>query len=126
MNISVEIDDNKVCNFTTGAFAELNSQSKNMIENLIDEACRVEAGRRESDIRQEITQADVIDGAKFSKKNHHHKKSWLRILLKGLCPAIAIIPGFIYDKNDTTSIVWICLIIAFVSGATVYLIKYED
>ena len=60
MNISVEIDDNKVCNFTTGALAELNSQSKNMIENLIDEACRVEAGRRESDIRQEITQADVI------------------------------------------------------------------
>lgn len=74
MRISIEIEDNKVCNFTKGALQEFNSQSKKVIENLIDEACRVETVRREPDTRQEITQADVIDGARFSPKKPSAQK----------------------------------------------------
>lgn len=55
MRISIKIENNKVCNFTEGALQELNLQSKKIIENLIDEACRVEAVRREPNTRQEIT-----------------------------------------------------------------------
>lgn len=125
MRISIEIEDNKVCNFTEGALQELNSQSKKVIENLIDEACRVETVRREPDTRQEITQADVIDGARFSQKSHRHKRKLWKIVLRGLCPAVAAVSGFVFEKNDTTSVIWAMVILLIATSITIYLMM-ED
>lgn len=96
-----------------------------MIENLIDEACRVETVRREPDTRQEITQADVIDGARFSQKSHRHKREIWKIVLRGLCPAVAAVSGFVFEKNNTTSVIWAMVILLIATSITIYLMM-ED
>lgn len=73
MKFTIDIEDAKVASFTEGARTELIYRSKEMAKNLTDEACRVEAARRESNAKQEITQADVIEGARSTKKRPHRK-----------------------------------------------------
>ena len=125
MRISIEIEDKKVCNFTESAIKELNSQSKKVIEDLIDEACRVEAVRRESDTKQEITQADVIDGVRFSKKSHRQKKEKWKILIRGASPTVSAFAGFIFDKNNMTSVIGGMFLLLLAACGTIYLMM-ED
>lgn len=125
MRISIEIEDKKVCNFTESAKKELNSQSKIIIEDLIDEACRVETVRRESDIRQEITQADVIDGVRFSKKGHRQKIEKWKIIIRGACPTISAFAGFIFDKNSMTWAIGAMFLLLVAACGTFYLMM-ED
>ena len=68
------IDDSKVRDFSDGAKQELQTQSKIMIEELINEINRVERVRN-AGTATEITQSDVLEAVKeSSKKIHHHKK----------------------------------------------------
>ena len=111
--------------FYRRCFTRIKFTIEKVIENLIDEACRVETVRRETDTRQEITQADVIDCARFSKKNHRHKRKIWKIVLRGLCPAVAAVSGFIFEKNNTTSVIWGMVILLIATSITIYLMM-ED
>ena len=113
MNISIEIADDKVRFFSEDAKQELNLESKKMIENLIDEACRFEGARRDSTTKQEVTQADVKDAAKYSKRKIQHKKKWV-IICKGLCPLLMAIPGFVFNINNVYFVI-IAFIILFIA-----------
>lgn len=126
MKISINIDSTKVANFTEGARQELRSRSKKMIEDLIDEACRIEAARRGDEAQQEITQTDVMEGARLNRIWHRPKKKGWQCLLQGLCPAFGTIAGFIFNKDSMESIIVTMIIIVIVTALTIYLIMEEN
>lgn len=125
MKFTIEIEETKVTCFTEGARNELISRTEEMTKNLIDEACRVEAARRESNAKQEITQADVIEGARSTKKRPHRQKGW-QCVMKGICPAFAAIAGFVFDKESMCAIIFTMIVIVIVTALTIYLIMEDN
>jgi len=125
MKITIEIEETKVASFTEGARNELVSRSKEIAKNLIDEACRVEAARRESNAKQEITQADVIEGARSTKKRPHRQTGW-QCIMKGASPTLAAIPGFVFDKEKMGTIIFTMIIIVIVTAFTIYSIMEDN
>ncbi len=125
MKFTIEIEETKVACFTEGAREELVSRSKEMAKKLIDEACRVEAVRRESDAKQEITQADVIEGARSTKKRPH-RQTWWQCVMKGVCPTLAAIPGFVFDKEKVGTIIFTLIVAVIVTACTIYLIMEDN
>lgn len=120
------IDDSKVRDFSDGAKQELQTQSKIMIEELINEINRVERVRN-AGTATEITQSDVLEAVKeSSKKIHHHKKKWWEILLLAICPVLSAIPGFIFNKNNLCTIIITIVIFAIVPVITVLLLIKEE
>ena len=126
MKISINIDSAKVANFTEGAKQELRSRSKKMIEDLIDEACRIEAARREDEAQQEITQTDVMEGARSKRMRHRQKKKRWQCILQGICPTLGTIAGFIYNKDNMVLNITAMFLLIIVTGITIYLIMEEN
>lgn len=125
MRIKIDVDDIKLAHFTTEAKHELFERSKEMTMLLIDEACRVEAARRESDAKQEITQADVIDATR-SKRNRHRKQKWWQCVMQGICPVLAAVPGIVFDKEKIGTIIFTIIIAVVVTACTIYLIMEDN
>ncbi len=124
MKIEIDISDESVCNFSPKAKEELNSQSKKAIEKIIDETLRYEEGRRTDNASPEITQADVKLAATYPKQPIHKRRTFNRFL-NGICPTLATIAGIIFDKNDSTFIMWAAGILLIVVFITAYLIFEE-
>ena len=124
MKIEIDISDESVSNFSSKAKEELNSQSKKAIERIIDEALRYEEGRRSDNTSPEITQADVKLASTYP--NHpRQQRSLINRFLNGICPIIATVAGIIFDKNDSSSIMWAAGILLIAMFITAYLIFEE-
>ena len=63
MRIEFDISDEKVQNFSLDARSELTRQSTRIVEEIVDEAGRIEASRRLPDANSEITQSNVKEAA---------------------------------------------------------------
>lgn len=124
MKIDIEIKDKKVCNFTEGALRELNSQSKKVIENLIDEAIRVEAALREPDTRQEITQSDVKEAARVSHKNYRYKSKKWKFILGSVYSLAIFLSGVIFEMNNSLRVL-VSMVIFIISLCIKFFLNNE-
>ena len=68
MNIQFDIPDNKVQNLSPNGRTELTTRSKELAEEIIDEAARIEASRRNPNTNIEITAAIINEAAFYAKR----------------------------------------------------------
>src|SRR5438552_18609604 len=73
MNIEIDISDDKLQNLSPTAKSEIKKVSKLYIEEVLDEASRIEESRRTSNTNPEVT-APIINDAVVFAKNYGIRK----------------------------------------------------
>ena len=130
MALQVNIDNDKIDNFSSGAKAELVKQLEKYGDNIIKESNLIEEAIREDGASTEITSNIVIQAVRKSKVPSKKKHDKTLLFLKIVSWASLLLTGFLFDSNgyeEATGkliVFVICLIVACVS--TVLQFVYED
>jgi len=130
MALQVNIDNDKIDNFSSGAKAELVKQLEKYGDNIIKESNLIEEAIREDGASTEITSNIVIQAVRKSKVPSKKKHGKTLLFLKIVSWASLLLTGFLFDINgyeEATGkliVFVICLIVACVS--TVLQFVYED
>ena len=125
MNIEFEIQDEKVQNLSDNAKEELIQLSKKYTEDILDEASRIEASRRNPGAGSEIT-STIIKEADFYQKRfsiNKNKPWWIKIIhIIGFIATL--ITGGLLDTEkfkETSHVIWFIIMLFIAVSATVYL-----
>lgn len=131
MEVKIDIDDSLLEHYSNAAKTEVSKQAKGLLDDLVTEASRIEAGRRLQNSDSEVTQSDVLAVIMNSKilKSKKKQSNWMKFL-KFFAIVVTWFSGWLFktDKFSTTN--WflysflVCLIIAV--GLNVYFIFIED
>ncbi|MBE6649618.1 MAG: hypothetical protein E7614_08920 [Ruminococcaceae bacterium] len=130
MALQVNIDNEKIDNFSSDAKAELVKQLEKYGDNIIKESNLIEEAIREDGASTEITSNIVIQAVRKSKFPNKKKHSKILLFLKIVSWASLLLTGFLFDSNGYEKatgkliVFVICLIVACVS--TVLQFVYED
>ena len=132
MNVAVQvnIDENKIDNFSDGAKTTLEKQIEKYTDDIIKEANLIEEAIREDGASAEITSNIVLQAVRKNKNNHNRKANTSLIIIK-IVPAFSLlITGFLFDSTGYQDNILklvafvVCLIIASVS--TVLQFVFEE
>jgi len=130
MKLEIEISDNKLQNLSPTAKAEIGKVSKAYIEDVLDEASRIEESRRTSAGSAEITAAIIDDAVVFAKNYGIRKrKPKKQTFMQVLAFIASTLTGGLFDtdKFKETGYVVLFLVIFLVAVvATVYLILNDN
>ena len=130
MALQVNIDNDKIDNFSSGAKAELVKQLEKYGDNIIKESNLIEEAIREDGASTEITSNIVIQAVRKSKVPSKKKHGKTLLFLKIVSWASLLLTGFLFDSNgydeatEKLIVFVICLIVACVS--TVLQFVFED
>lgn len=130
MKIEIEISDDKLQNLSPTAKTEISKVSKSYIEDVLDEASRIEESRRTNNGNPEIT-ASIINDAVFFAKNYgiRKKKPKKQIFMQILAFVASTFTGGLFDTDkfkDTIYVILFLLIFLVAVVATVYLILNDN
>lgn len=131
MNITIDIDDELLEHYSNAAKNELANQTQKVVNSLVTEASRIEAGRRLVNSNSEVTQSDVL-AVTLNSKQFAGKKvtSISKKIMKSLAIVVTWFSGRLFKAEKFSTDGWLlygflfCLIIAV--GLNVYLIFNED
>jgi hypothetical protein len=130
MKIEINISDDKLQNLSTTAKTEISKVSKSYIEDVLDEASRIEESRRTTNGNPEITAAIINDAVVFAKNyGIRKKKPKKQIFMQILAFVASTFTGGLFDtdKFKDTGYVLLFLVIFLVAVvATVYLILNDN
>jgi len=125
MDIKFEIQEEKVQNLSSNARSELESLSKKYAEDILDEASRIEASRRNQGAKSEIT-ATIIKEADIFQKRFSIRKNkpwWIKIIqIVGF--VATLITGSLLDTDkfkETNHVIWFIVMLFISVATTVYL-----
>ena len=130
MKIEIEIPDTKLQNLSATAKTEILKVSKVYLEDVLDEAVRMEESRRTSAENPEITASIINDAAYYSKTlGIRRKKTKLQIFSQIVASVSSIFTGGLFDTDKFKNASYVLLfltvfLIAIVS--TVYLIFNDN
>lgn len=126
MKLETDIPDDKLQNLSPTAKSELVKLSKVYIEEVLDEASRIEESRRTSNSNPEITAAIISDAAAFAKSHGIRKrKPKKQIFMQVVAFVSATITGGLFDTSKFQSIIYVVVflvVFAISVVATLYLI----
>ena len=130
MKIEIEISDDKLQNLSPTAKTEISKVSKSYIEDVLDEASRIEESRRTTNGNPEVT-ASIINDAVVFAKNYgiRKKKPKKKIFMQILAFVASTLTGGLFDTDkfkDTAYVIIFLLIFLVAVVATVYLILNDD
>lgn len=130
MKLEIEISDGKLQNLSPTAKTEISKVSKAYIEEVLDEASRIEESRRTSTSDAEVTAAIINDAVVFAKSYGIRKrKPKKQIFMQVLAFVSSTLAGGLFDtdKFKDTGYVVLFLIIFLVAVVTaVYLILNDN
>jgi hypothetical protein len=124
MKVEFEIPNEKVQNFSSDAKAELTRQSNRIAVEIVDEASRIEAGRRVPETNSEVTQSNVKEAATQPRMVLTRKKSWLSKIIQIVAFFSTLIAGSLLDTTkftETNHVIWFIVMSFLAIGTTVYL-----
>jgi hypothetical protein len=130
MKIEIDISDDKLQNLSPTAKTEISKVSKSYIEDVLDEASRIEESRRTSSANAEVTAAIINDAVVFAKNYGIRKKKPKRqIFMQILAFVASTIAGGLFDTDKFKDIGYVILflivfLVAVVSA--VYLILNDN
>lgn len=103
MEIKIEIPDDKAQNLSVKANEELCTITKKYVENILDEASRLESSMRLSKSNPEIT-ATIINNASsfYEKKYWFYKKKPISVFVHLGAFFSTLLLGFIFNLNKFT------------------------
>ena len=130
MKIEIEISDDKLQNLSPTAKNEIGKVSKSYIEEVLDEASRIEESRRTTNGNPEITAAIINDAVVFAKNyGIRKKKPKKQIFMQILAFVASTFTGGLFDTDkfkDTGYVILFLLIFLVAVVATVYLILNDN
>lgn len=121
MAVHVDVEEEKIENFSASAKTTLSQQLSTYAEYIIREANLVEEGNREDGASREITSSILLQAVRKYKSTPQKKRSKVLIGLKIVSSFSLLVTGFLFDsdgyKDNTTKLVLfiITLIVACVS-----------
>lgn len=130
MKIEIEIQDNKLQNLSSTAHSEIIKVSQNYLEDVLDEASRIEESRRTSVKAPEITASLINDAAYYARTFGIRKKKPKRLIFLQIVAFIgSIFTGGLFDVEKFKNLGYVLLfllvfLIAVVSS--VYLIFNDN
>ena len=130
MAVQVNIDDNKIDNFSDGAQTTLKKQMEKYADDIIKEANLIEEAIREDGANTEITSNIVLQAVRKNKSNPSKKPNRFLLITKIISSFSLLITGFLFDssgyQNNVSKLIAfvVCLIVASVS--TVLQFVFED
>ncbi len=130
MSLQVNINDDKINNFSNDAILEFEKQLEKYGDNIIKEANLIEEADRVDGASTEITSNIVLQAVRKNKISNTKKINKTLIVVKIISVFSLLLTGFLFDssgyKEETVKLVLfiICLIIASVS--TVLQFVFED
>ena len=124
MKIEFDIADEKVQHINPKGRSELTRHCKVRIEDILDEATRIEASRNDG-ASPEITAAIIIEAANYSKRFPiRKKKKWYVQVIQIVAFIASVVTGGLFDIdkfNETSRVIWLLVIFCIAIGSTVYL-----
>ena len=130
MAVQVNIDDNKIDNFSDGAQTTLKKQMEKYSDDIIKEANLIEEAIREDGANTEITSNIVLQAVRKNKSNPNKKPNRFLLITKIISSFSLLITGFLFDssgyQNNVLKLIAfvVCLIVASVS--TVLQFVFEE
>ena len=130
MAVQVNIDDNKIDNFSDGAQTTLKKQMEKYADDIIKEANLIEEAIREDGANTEITRNIVLQAVRKNKSNPSKKPNRFLLITKIISSFSLLITGFLFDssgyQNNVSKLIAfvVCLIVASVS--TVLQFVFEE
>ena len=130
MAVQVNIDDNKIDNFSDGAQTTLKKQMEKYADDIIKEANLIEEAIREDGANTEITSNIVLQAVRKNKSNPSKKPNRFLLITKIISSFSLLITGFLFDSSGYQNYVLkliafvVCLIVASVS--TVLQFVFEE
>lgn len=129
MAVQVNIDENKIDNFSDGAQTTLKKQMEKYADDIIKEANLIEEAIREDGANTEITSNIVLQAVRKNKSSPSKKPDRFLLITKIISSFSLLITGFLFDfsgyQNKVKLIAFVlCLIIA--SASTVLKFVLED
>lgn len=126
MKIGTDISDDKLQNLSPTANTELEKVSKHYLEEVLDEASRIEESRRTSNSSPEITAAIINEAVAYAKNYGIRKRKPKRLIWAQVIAFISTsIAWGIFDVEkfkDLLYVIGFILIFGISVGSTVYLI----
>lgn len=130
MKLEIDIDDAKLLNLSTNANDQLVSISKKYVEDILDEASRIEATRNSTGSNPEITATIIKDAVDFSNKfKKGKKKKFIHGLLQLVSFILSTFTGALFqvDKfNIPSNFYWFMIVFlgAVLLNVAVYFSEY--
>lgn len=130
MAVQINIDENKIDNFSDGAQTTLKKQMEKYADDIIKEANLIEEAIREDGANTEITSNIILQAVRKNKSNSSKKPNRPLLIAKIISVFSLLITGFLFDssgyQNNALKLIAfiVCIIIASVS--TVLQFVYED
>jgi hypothetical protein len=130
MKLEIDISDDKLQNLSPTAKTEISKVSKAYIEEVLDEASRIEESRRTSASNPEVTAAIISDAVVFAKSyGIRRKKPKKQIFMQVLAFIASTLTGGLFETDkfkDTGYVVLFLVIFLIAVVATVYLIFNDN
>lgn len=130
MKIEINVQDEKLQNLSPPAFKELEKISKHYLEEVLDEASRIEESRRTTNSNPEITATIINEAVNFARTYGIRKRKTKKHYLVQIVSFIStLLTGGLFDteKFKESGYVLIFLIVFLVAIASnVYLIFNDN
>lgn len=130
MKIEIDISNDKLQNLSTTAKTEISKVSKSYIEDVLDEASRIEESRRTTTGSPEVTAAIINDAVIFAKNYGIRKRKPRRYILMQIVAFISsIFTGGLFDTDkfkDTRYVILFLVIFLVAVVSAVYLILNDN
>lgn len=129
MKIEIEISDDKLQNLSQSANEELEKATKCYVEDILDEAGRIEESRRITNSTPEITAAIIDDAVAFAKYyGIRKKKNKKKPLIVSTAFFSTLLTGLIFNRDDFENgwYILLFLIIFFIAIASNLFLIFGD
>jgi hypothetical protein len=113
MNIEIEIQDNKIQNLSSSAHLQIKKVTQGYLEEVLDEANRIEESRRTSVDSPEITASIIDDAAHYAKTHGIRKKKPKKLIWLQIVAFIgSIFTGGLFEVDKFKTLGYILLFLA--------------
>ena len=128
MAIRVDVDDNKLTNFSMGAQDTLKKQLERYADDIIKEANLIEEGLHENEANTEITSSFVIQAVRKSRTNRPKRKSRFFFPIKITAFVSVFITGGLFDLGAMQASTGrlVAFIVAFVIASVTTALQFIE
>lgn len=130
MAIHINIDEDKIDNFSDGAQVTLKKQMEKYADDIIKEANLIEEAIRENGANTEITSNIILQAVRKNKTIHYKKSNRGLIIIKIVSSFSLLITGFLFDssgyQNNMIKLIAFIIFLIIACVSTVLQFVFED
>ncbi|MBK9515094.1 MAG: hypothetical protein IPO05_16035 [Flavobacteriales bacterium] len=120
MPLNLQIPDQDLTGFSGNAKDRLSEVTLKYASDVIEEANRIEAGRKATQGTPEVTRSMVDDAQEVLRRGlrPHHSNTWMKVL-RVVAAVLALVVGIMYDKTRLQDGVYMSLFILLIAATII-------